>query len=176
MTQIRSVTSEALQAQIRRLLPSQQGFGEDLQATNLITPIIDLTPAAEGSQLPLNLANAHSFGNTDFNVTGTTTTINSNSGFFRVWCTAVVEVSNTGGKSAIIQLNDQSTSKNIYNFSTSPGLAGEIVQEQLDFIVFQRPQDDLIVNTDADCRIAGSFRQIADLYGNLVNPLGFSFE
>ena len=52
MAQITTVTSEALQATLRRLLPSQQGFGEDLQASNVITPIIDLTPSAEGSILP----------------------------------------------------------------------------------------------------------------------------
>ena len=32
MPQITSVTSESLQATVRRLLPSQVGFGEDLQA------------------------------------------------------------------------------------------------------------------------------------------------
>ena len=41
------VTSEALQSTVRRLLPSQQGFGSDLEATNLIQPVIDLTPTAE---------------------------------------------------------------------------------------------------------------------------------
>ena len=50
--EITPITSEALQAVIRRLLPSQRGFGDDLQATNLITPIIDLTPTAEGSSIP----------------------------------------------------------------------------------------------------------------------------
>ena len=50
MAQLISITSEALQATVRRLLPSQQGFGEDLQATTVVTPIIDLTPSAEGSE------------------------------------------------------------------------------------------------------------------------------
>ena len=58
MAQITQITSEALQATIRRLLPSQQGFGEDLQASNVITPIIDLTPTAEGSSLSENLSTA----------------------------------------------------------------------------------------------------------------------
>ena len=58
MSQIIRITSEALQATVRRLLPSQQGFGEDLQASNVITPVIDLTPTAEGSQLPIDFARA----------------------------------------------------------------------------------------------------------------------
>ena len=62
MSQIISITSEALQATVRRLLPSQQGFGEDLQASNVILPVIDLTPTAEGSQLPNDLARSLNFG------------------------------------------------------------------------------------------------------------------
>ena len=54
--EIITVNSEALQTQIRDLLPSQAGFGSELQATNVITPIIDLTSAAEGSGLPVDLA------------------------------------------------------------------------------------------------------------------------
>ena len=38
MPQITPITSEALQAKIRQLLPSQIGFGEDLQAQNVIVP------------------------------------------------------------------------------------------------------------------------------------------
>ena len=60
--QIITVNSEALQTQIRDLLPSQNGFGSELQATNVITPVIDLTAAAEGSGLTTDLARALAFG------------------------------------------------------------------------------------------------------------------
>ena len=50
--EIITVNSESLQTQIRDLLPSQNGFGSELQASNVITPIIDLTSAAEGTGLP----------------------------------------------------------------------------------------------------------------------------
>jgi hypothetical protein len=49
---ISTVTSEALQLKLRQLLPSQQGFGTDLSASDTIIPIIDLTAAAEGSDVP----------------------------------------------------------------------------------------------------------------------------
>ena len=49
--EIITVNSEALETQIRDLLPSQNGFGSELQASNVITPIIDLTAAAEGTGL-----------------------------------------------------------------------------------------------------------------------------
>jgi hypothetical protein len=86
MAQITRITSEALQATIRRLLPSQQGFGEDLEATNVITPIIDLTPSAEGSVLTdyLQQALAHS-SQTSFNIQSAgTTNLVSTPGFYRV--------------------------------------------------------------------------------------------
>ena len=59
--QITSVTSESLQAQIRALLPSQEGFGTDLMAQNVIVPVIDLTAAAEGSTVPQYLQNSVKF-------------------------------------------------------------------------------------------------------------------
>ena len=60
--EIITVNSETLQAQIRDLLPSQAGFGSELRASNVITPIIDLTATAEGSGLPQDFARALAFG------------------------------------------------------------------------------------------------------------------
>ncbi len=57
-----SVTSEALQLKLRQLLPSQQGFGTDLSASDTIVPIIDLTAAAEGSDVSESLQQALNFG------------------------------------------------------------------------------------------------------------------
>ena len=85
MAQIIRITSEALQATIRRLLPSQQGFGEDLQASNVIQPIIDLTPSAEGSETRQDLQSALAFGSvTLFQVFNGSSTVINTPGFFRV--------------------------------------------------------------------------------------------
>jgi len=85
MAQIRQVVSESLQATIRDLLPSQQGFTEDLQASNVITPIIDLTPSAEGSTLQTDLQQALNFGGaTAHSIANTTSTIINSPGFYRV--------------------------------------------------------------------------------------------
>ena len=83
--EIITVNSEELQTQIRDLLPSQNGFGSELQATNVITPIIDLTAAAEGSQLRSDLQTAVAFGSqTAFDGTGTTVTVANSPGFYRL--------------------------------------------------------------------------------------------
>ena len=83
--EIITVNSEALQTQIRDLLPSQNGFGSELQASNVITPIIDLTSTAEGSGLPSNLQTALAYGsNTPFNVVNGNLTLVTSPGFYRV--------------------------------------------------------------------------------------------
>ena len=85
MAEIVPVVSEALEAQIRNLLPSQRGFGEDLQASNVITPIIDLTSAAEGSSTPQFLQTALAFGSqTEFQAENSTVVLANSPGFYRV--------------------------------------------------------------------------------------------
>lgn len=180
--QIIRVTSEALQATVRRLLPSQQGFGEDLEATNVITPIIDLTPTAEGSQLPDYLQRAISYQNvttTQRNASGTDT-LASTPGFYAYYSSMSIETGSTAQTAVDLRL-------------TSP-LAGDKVIHRL-FI----PQD----TTTAEDPLTGYFEgvcfldtgetlqqecssaraavstavyQIADRYGNLNNPGGFTFE
>ena len=72
--EIITMNREVLQSQIRDVLPSQNGFGSELQASNVITPIIDLTAAAEGSGLPVSLHQAIAFGSQSaFSVENTTT-------------------------------------------------------------------------------------------------------
>ena len=58
MAQIIPIVPESLQKKIRDLLPSQQGFGEDLQASNVILPILDVTSAASGADVGQNLQTA----------------------------------------------------------------------------------------------------------------------
>ena len=88
--EIITVNSETLQTQIRDLLPSQNGFGSELQASNVITPIIDLTAAAEGSGLPIDLARAMAFGSqTVISSLGSTVSIASSPGFYRIYGYAI---------------------------------------------------------------------------------------
>ena len=177
MAQITSVTSESLQAQIRRLLPSQQGFGEDLQASNVITPIIDLTSAAEGATTPQILQTALAFGsNTAFNVTNTSTTLTSNAGFWRVLGSVSAESNITGSNpGGSINLSDGLATKAVWALELAPINASFFNNAEFDLIVFLRSGDSLIAQAnDALSIIKGSFRQIADVNGNLINPSGFT--
>jgi len=164
-----TVTSEALQLKLRQLLPSQQGFGTDLSASDTIIPIIDLTAAAEGSDIPASLQQALSFGSqTAFSVQNTTTTIQNNTGFWRI--RGVVEI-NAGG-AVSVNLTDGSSTKLIAQYSASS--SGFYQNLPFDLIVFFAAGESMNVVANANARYGGSVRQVATIDGTLVNPVGFT--
>ena len=131
--EIITVNSEELQTQIRDLLPSQNGFGSELQATNVITPIIDLTSAAEGSGLASDLSRAIAFGSqTAFEVTNTSTTIANSPGFYRIIgiLTNSTGSANTGGG---FTMTDGATTKQVLALIDSGH--SKLASESFDFIV-----------------------------------------
>ena len=166
--EIITVNSETLQTQIRDLLPSQNGFGSELQASNVITPIIDLTSAAEGSGLPVDLARALAFGSqTAFNISNATTTIANSPGFYRVYGTAAIRGS--GNQSATWQLDDGLATKDIWAL-----ISDDHVSLEYDFIVWLASGESIIGTTSATTAfLKGSVRQVADSTGTLVNPSGY---
>lgn len=170
--EIITVNSEALQTQIRDLLPSQNGFGSELQASNVITPIIDLTAAAEGSGLPTNLQTALAFGSqTAFSARGGTATIVSTTGFYRV-TGAYTAASNTANATASIDITDGISSKQLFLFTREPNGGAQAIN--IDFVVFMTPGDSLsATSSDTSLTIAGSSRQIATGDGTLVQPNGY---
>ena len=176
MAQITSITSEKLQAAIRRLLPSQQGFGEDLQASNVITPIIDLTSTAEGSDLDPSLQQAVSYDNTVFEINNATgTTLISSTGFLRVQGTLGGLIS--GANVDSINITDGTTSKAVWKYQNgSPVAASEYgpLFIAFDFIVFVASGETLTGTASSQHFLTGSVRQIADINGNLINPSGYT--
>lgn len=176
MAQITSVTSESLQAQIRQLLPSQQGFGEDLQATNVITPIIDLTAAAQGTTTPESLQQALAFGSqTTFRANNSTVAVANSPGFYRVTGTVNGLANSSGGASAEFQMTDGLSTKSVWAI-VYPALTARYAQFlNVDLIFFLATSVTLnAVTTSADINLQGSVRQVADVNGNLVNPIGYT--
>jgi len=175
MAQITSVTSESLQAEIRRLLPSQQGFGEDLQASNVITPIIDLTPAAEGSTTPQYLQTAIAFGSqTAFDISNTTTVIANTPGFYRIFACVSGATGSTSVFNGSFTMTDGLSTKTVYSVEyfnvNQPAYAVPV-----DFTVFIGTGESISGTTNnAKVSIIGSVRQVATVNGELVNPSGFT--
>jgi hypothetical protein len=175
MAQIIRITSEALQATIRRLLPSQQGFGEDLQATNVITPIIDVTPTAEGNQLPFNLASAINFTDaTRVSANNNSSTIANTPGFYRVFVNVVTANGATDTDNIKFEVTDGLATKSIWQ---TTGMPGESSSQTVEFIFFLDTGDSVTITSSGSlARAEGSVQQVADRYGVISNPAGFTFE
>ena len=174
---ISTVTSEALQLKLRQLLPSQQGFGTDLTAQDTIVPIIDLTAAAEGSDVGENLQTAIAFGSVDeYSVRATTSTIISGTGFYRIFGTACSGVISGGTVGSNISVTDGATTKKILQFEwNNSGGAGPGAGYSYDFVVFLRSGDSVTAtSSDSASLISGTTRQLADLNGTLIQPVGFT--
>ena len=169
-----TIKSDTIEDKINQLLPSQGGFGAgvDFSASTMVIPVVDLTEAAEGSVLRQDLQSALSHGSiTSFKVAGATTTLVTTTGYFRVFGQYNTHIK-AAGVDARFSLSDGTTTKNIITFdSTNSGDTDQLFF-LYDFIVFLAAGDSLIANTDtSDAILSGSTRQLADISGNLVNPI-----
>lgn len=180
--QTKSITSEALEAAYRNLTPSQEGFTEDLMASNTIIPVLDLTASAEGATTPESLQQAWDFSTGNFNSkAAATTTIINNTGFWQVGLAVnlISTVTGTTAGAAALRINDGSSTKDVWTLNklVSSGVtSGNALNDR--FIVFLRSGDSLeYTNSSATfAHFSVWYRQIADLTGNLTNPLGFTPE
>lgn len=168
---ISSVTSEALQLKLRQLLPSQQGFGTDISASDTIVPIIDLTDAAEGSGLPDYLSRAMSFGSaTPFTASSGSTVIANTPGFWQISYSGVARED----FAVSITITDGATTKVVWEIdSPVVGSGTNHVFNVDNRVFFLEAGDSLSAVADANTEISGVARQIADTNGVLSNPVGF---
>jgi hypothetical protein len=175
LAEIRPVTSEALEAQIRNLLPSQNGFGEDLQASNVITPIIDLTAAAQGTNVPEYQSQALAFGSqTVFSVQNSSATPITTPGFWRlIGCTGMKGTSGVNA-GCTISIDNGITTKAIWAslVPDSTDQSNEVMD--FDFIIFTASGENVTVTTTTNATCTGSVRQLADVNGIVINPSGFT--
>lgn len=178
--QTKTITSEQLEAAYRALTPSQDGFTEDLMASNTIIPVLDLTADAQGSSISEALQQAWDFSTGNFeSKAAATTTIISNTGFWQVGLNVnlISTVTGSTAGSAALRINDGSSTKDVWtvNKLTSAGVtSGNAINDK--FIVFLRSGDSLeYTNANASfAHFSVWYRQIADVSGNLTNPLGFT--
>ena len=173
---ISTVTSEALQLKLRQLLPSQQGFGTDLSASDTIIPIIDLTQAAEGSDVPEYLQRAMAFGSqTQINCQNNTVTLANSPGFYGLSGVSTL-VSQAFLISVDIQVTDGATTKTFWRHEAISATAGAAITSldvNLVFFLTAGETAQVISNTSA-ANLIGSIRQLADSNGTLVQPSGFN--
>lgn len=173
---VSSVTSEALQLKLRQLLPSQQGFGTDLSATDTIVPIIDLTASAEGSDVRQDLQTALAFGSQEeFSAENGSDVIANSPGFYRIVGTSNITKDGATPTLNSLTMTDGATTKTVWAHKMNSGALEQIQDIDFEFIVFLSAGDSVsAVSSAAGCFILGSSRQIADTNGTLVQPVGFT--
>ena len=180
----RPIRSEQIEAQYRRLLPAQAGneTTSDLLASDVIVPVVNITGAAEGQALREDLQRAYDISSSTaaFNGKNAFTNWVTTSGFWQVRLVITINSSVAGAESTTF-ITDGTTSS--FVFSTGPSFGGGTNVEEYvvspEFTVFLRPGDTLRTNhpsATADVVTTISYRQVADLYGNLTQPTGFTFQ
>lgn len=172
------VTSEALEAKFRQVFPAQAGAEliQDLYASGVIQPVIDFSSVAEGSFLPENLQTAWDFATGYTQTVNTTNTLINNTGFWKVDVTCSLQAGGLA-KPARIFIDSGITTKTIWHFETKGGANNYVATTDEVFVVFLRAGDSLkATSSHVDTTIDVWYRQIADVNGNLVNPLGFTFQ
>ena len=181
MPEITTITSESLQAEVRRLLPSQRGFGQDLEAQNVIVPIVDLTPSAEGSSLRDDLQTAPSLNSVtqaELNGAGNSSPVTS-PGFYKYTAIMGILTDNAANQyTTRIDLYNGLTSRILHKLSNRADASGQEPQYlNVNGVFFLNAGEQMrIVNTGTDSFIQMAVWPIADVNGNLINPSGFSFE
>tara|TARA_Y100001963_G_C6765373_1_gene441900 strand:+ start:1597 stop:2136 length:540 start_codon:yes stop_codon:yes gene_type:complete len=174
--EIISLTSEALERDYREQTPSQAGFTQDLMASNTIIPIIDLTDAALGTNVPAYQQQALAHGSqTAFDIRNTTTTIINTTGFWRI--TGNLFIMNiSAAVTAYITATDGVTPKILFGFSNLAYLTGnEAYNMPFDFTFFADSGVSINISTNSTASFfIGSYRQTATFGGVEVLPSGFT--
>ena len=172
------VTDETLEKRFRDTFTSQGGaeLVSDLYAQGVIVPIVDFTAAAEGSSLREDLQRSWDFSTGNSNVSNTTTTIINTTGFWKIWGTWS---GRNGGSNtdSDIKISDSLATKTIWRLEAQFAAASDqyFGQNIPEMVVFLRAGDSVqVFSGNTDTIISVSYRQIADVSGNLTNPLGFT--
>jgi len=171
-----TIQSEKIRDKLNSLLPSQNvgSIGVELTGSTQIVPIVDLTEIAEGSSLRQDLQTALDFA-TDFNsVANTTTTLVTTTGFYRVF--GVSNIGNLATGTNTLFLDDGSSTKTLFQDSTNDNSVNRPTTcTTFDFITFLSAGISLKGTSNGTAVILNvGTRQVADLSGNLTNPIGFS--
>lgn len=176
------VTTEALEKKFRDTFPSQAGaeLVDDLYASGVITPIVDFTAAAQGSELRSDLQMAWDKSTQNDVINGTQATLTSTPGFYKVdlICTSNDIARASATTIARVFIFDGAAQTNVWRWNCSAQAgAGNFAVGEGQFVVYLGSGDSLIGLAGATSDTLNIwYRQIADVNGNLINPLGFVFS
>ena len=167
------IKSQTLEDKVNQLLPSQGGFqaGVDLSASTTIIPIIDLTESAEGSNVRVDLQTASSFSSTNVDCSNDDKLITNTTGYFQL--IFAYNVSVAGSNNFVrIYLDDGTTEKEVFQQKAYASGTNGVANGDGKIVVFVSAGKELrIQSNNASSRINVASHQIADISGNLTDPI-----
>jgi hypothetical protein len=171
--------SEDFQRAFRNQFPAQTSTGRDLHVSDVVVPIVDFTPTSSGASLPQNLRFANSSGTSYFLTDSDITRqdLITNSGFHLIEGNFTAQVSGTEHANMDMQLEDKATSSLISLLYLAELYSGGGVST-FSFIAFLTPENKITIDTNlavssTRLRCFVKHQQIADVNGNLTNPIGY---
>lgn len=173
---------EAIEEDLNSNFPSQGQGNPPLyySLSDVVVPTYSVNQVAEGSVLPQNLQTAWDFSTGFSNTTSGTGNVITNPGFWQVnLVVGGITVANAAAGLFQLFITDGATLKTIWS-TRSLNTATTAAYNEIhngSFVVFIRGGDNLRYNHSIANYFDASvwYRQVADVNGNLVNPLGFSF-
>jgi hypothetical protein len=169
---------EAIEEDLNSNFPSQGQGNPPLyySLSEVVVPTYSINNVAEGSSLPEMLQTAWDFSTGLQQINGATpVTIINNTGFWLVDITTGVFSRGSIQQVITIELNDGVTQKPVWEYRSATGGTDNSSVSEGKFVVFLRSGDSLQGSSTSTYDIPVWYRQIADVNGTLVNPLGFSF-
>lgn len=169
---------EAIEEDLNTNFPSQGQGNPPLyySLSEVVVPTYSINQVAEGSTLSENLQTALDFSVGSVQVRNTITDLVTTTGFWRVYGSIWASDINAVTRSGFIRLTDATpTTKNLYGISTAGNGNNENVAVTFDFVIFVNTGHKIDAVSDNNGIVVDvAYRQIADINGNLTNPLGFS--
>ncbi|MEL0299960.1 MAG: hypothetical protein VW972_06710, partial [Flavobacteriaceae bacterium] len=147
--------------------------------SGVVVPDVDFTAASQGTELSQNLQTAWDFSTGFSNTTSGTGNLITNSGFWQVnLVVGGLTVANAAAGFFQLFLFDGATLKTVWS-TRSLNIATTAAYNEIhngSFVVFVRSGDSLRFQHSIANYFDASiwYRQIADVNGNAVNPLGFT--
>ena len=172
MAQEFTIKSKDIEDKINQLLPSQGGFqpGVDFSASTMVIPIVDLTETAEGSNVREDLQTALTFSNVTYQLANLqVATPITTTGYWSLIMNSTITGDNANVLQNFVSVTDGVTDQIIFNH-VFPATAGTASITQKTIIKVRAGESIKQTSNNAQGVLAVTYRQIADLAGNLVNP------
>ena len=167
---------EAIEEDLNTNFPSQGQGNPPLyySLSEVVVPTYSINSVAEGSSLPEYLQQAWDFSTGSAFARNTTATVANTPGFWLIGFTCIFGDLVPNSSVARITISDGITSKNLFKAENGIGNTTAVSTFDDQFVVFLRSGDTVSINTtNTNVTLDAWSRQIAEVNGTLVNPLGF---